>query len=577
MNETIRLVVRKIQQRTWLRRVVLGWSVILTLTACVGQHPLETSKCESLAQLKLDQAQVLSARAVSAGHRFSMLTAFVGIPLLQVPAACRVELLLTPSEDSAIHSEIWLPLSGWNGRFQGLGNGGFAGSIDELGLTLALQRGYAAAATDTGHTGNDKDGSWAIGHPEKIHDYGYRGIHETTVKAKILVASYYGTPPKYSYFGSCSNGGRQGLMEAQRYPDDYDGVLAGAPAYDGTNTIPTWAWIQRQLQTSVAYIPKKKLAVIAAAVLAKCDANDGLADGVIDDPRACDFRPESLQCRGADTDDCLTTPQVDALRQIYAGPGGALNDSRHHGFEPGGELGKFGWADWFTGSGPLKSVQYVFSLEFYRNLVYDDPNWNLDRFEFSRDRRAMQERLGPDLDANSVDLDRFKVRGGKLIMFHGWSDAALQPRLTIDYYERLRARLGPEATHEFARLYMVPGMQHCFGGPGPNVFGQLVPASTRDSRTSISAALENWVETGQSPEAIIASKFDSDLKALIAPERSTRLRTRPLCPYPQVGRYSGQGSIDAAENFHCVTLADAQIPIASIHPSSARTGKSELP
>jgi hypothetical protein len=527
-------------------------ALALLATACALQPPPEAARCEALKDLPLDHAEVLSATAQSERHRFSMITAFLGIPLMKTPAVCEVKLLLKPSSDSRIGAEVWLPLSDWNGRFQGLGNGGFAGSIDKLSLTLSLQRGYAAASTDTGHEGNDKDGSWAIGHPEKIRDYGYRAIHETTLKAKAIIAAYYGKPPQYSYFGSCSNGGRQGLREAQDYPEDYDGVLAGAPAYDGTNTIPTWAWIQQQLAQPGAYIPKSKLPAIAGAVLKACDALDGVSDGVLDDPRNCRFNPQTLLCSGADNDQCLTPPQAQALAKIYSGPGGELGDSRHHGYEPGGELGDSGWADWFTGSKPGKSVQTIYAIEFYRNLVYSDPHWSLDRFEFARDRPAMKRILGPDLDAGNADLSRFAARGGKLILYHGWSDAALQPRLAIDYYEKLQQRLGVQQTAEFAQLYMVPGMQHCFMGPGPNVFGQLGPPPQRDPEHNIAAALEAWVENGSKPGAIVATKYDSDLKPLIAPERATVLRTRPLCPYPQVARWNGSGSSDAAANFGCV-------------------------
>jgi feruloyl esterase len=341
-------------------------------------------------------------------------------------------------------------------------------------------------------------------------------------------------------------------MEAQRYPQDYDGIVAGAPAYDGTNTLPTWAWNQQYLlATPGAYIPPKKFAAIAAAVGKACDALDGVADGLLDDPRNCTFRPESMLCKVEDADDCLTAPQAQALTRIYAGPGGALGDSRHRGFEPGAELGAGGWKDWISGSKPETSLEYIYALQFYRNLVYDNPLWDLDRFDFSRDRPAMQARLGEALDARDPDLSGFKARGGKLILFHGWSDSALQPRLAVDYYEAVQARLGNDETAQFVRLYMVPGMQHCVGGPGPNNFGQMPPAGSADPVCNVNAALEAWVERGAAPAAIVAGKYDNDWKSILAPEKTKVLRTRPLCPYPQVARWKGQGSTDLAENFSC--------------------------
>jgi Tannase and feruloyl esterase len=523
------------------------------LVACAERSP-EKEKCEGLERLVLEHATITSVRASSAGHDFSLAAAFMArTPFLKVPAVCRVELVLKPSDDSHIKSEVWLPRGSWNGKFQGLGNGGFAGSIDHLQLILSVQQGYAVAATDTGHESSDKDGSWALGHPEKVRDYGYRGIHETAVAAKALIAAYYGQPARYAYFSGCSNGGRAALMEAQRYPEDYDGIVAGAPAYDSTNTLPSWAWNQKTvLGAPGAFIPSKKFDAIAAAVVKACDSLDGVADGVLDDPRNCTFRPESMLCKSEDADDCLTAPQAQALAKIYEGPGGALGDSRHHGFEPGAELGTGGWKDWIGGSKPGDNLEHIYALQFYRYLVYDDPDWNLDRFEFSRDRPAMQARIGEVLDARDPDLSKFKQRGGKLILYHGWSDSALQPRLAVDYFEAVKVRLGEHEAAQFVRLYMVPGMQHCVGGPGPNNFGQMPPAGTADPERNVNAALEAWVEEGRPPDAIVAAKYYDDWKSILAPEKTRLLRSRPLCPYPQVARWKGQGNTDAAENFSCV-------------------------
>jgi feruloyl esterase len=343
-------------------------------------------------------------------------------------------------------------------------------------------------------------------------------------------------------------------MEAQRFPEDYDGIIAGCPALDPTDTIPIWAWTQQKiLEVPGAYIPASKLDTIAAAVTAHCDAQDAVRDGVIDNPRACHFDPAVLACHGADSDRCLTDPQVQALRQIYSGPPHSAGTDPLWGFQPGGELGGMGWKDWLTGSRPEKSIQYHYALEFYRYMVYDNPHWSLSQFDYARDRDAAKRRLGPIMDATNADLTAFKARGGKLILFHGWNDPALPPGMTPDYYKRVQERMGREPTRDFVRLYMVPGMQHCFGGPGPNAFGQMPPGGGADPRHNISAALENWVETGKAPAEIIATKYENDLQALIASDPGQPLRTRPICAYPQVARWSGTGSTDIAENFTCVT------------------------
>ncbi|NGY03311.1 tannase/feruloyl esterase family alpha/beta hydrolase [Solimonas terrae] len=526
-------------------RKVLPVLVLLAIGACADRQI--AGPCKQLRDLQFEHAHVVSATADSGGREFSLIGLFIGLPFFHEPPSCRVELEITPVPDSTIRADVWLPAKAWNGKLQGIGNGGFAGSIDKLSLRYALQQGYAAAATDTGHEANDRDGRWALGHPEKIRDYGDRAIHETALHAKELITAYYGRQPEHAYFGSCSNGGREGLMEAQRYPDDYDGILAGAPAMLPTVQLPAWAWTQQQLQKPGAYIPSGKWPAIAAATLAACDTLDGVKDGVIDDPRRCHFDPAALQCKGPETDSCLTTPQQRALRAIYSGP-----DERHHGFMPGGELGKKGGAaEWFSGDKPHKSIEYGYAQDFYRYLVYDDPRWSLDSFDIKRDEAAMYDRLHAALDADDPDLTRFAAHGGKLILFHGWNDPALQPQITIDYYENLRARMGGAKTDDFVRLYMVPGLQHCIGGPGPNVFGGLPPGGHADPRHNISAALEAWVEQAREPGPIIATKYDSDLKPLLAPEKAKAIRSRPLCPYPQAARWNGNSSPDDASSFSC--------------------------
>ena len=528
--------------------VALSTFVVLTaLSACAAPSSPESVRCEQLGNLKLDHVTIVSVRAASAGRYFQWRTALIGIPFFKVPASCRITAVSAPSRDSRINIEAWLPLTGWNGRFQGIGNGGFGGSIDRMSLALALQKGYAAASTDTGHEANDQDGSWALGHIEKIRDYGYRAIHETAVLGKDLVLAFYGRAPKFSYFDSGSNGGRQALMEAQRFPTDYDGLLAGCPALDPTDNLPAWGWVQQGLaQTAGAHIPPAKLRAIAEAVNTTCDAQDGVRDGVIDDPRNCRFDPATLQCsRGSDSDHCLTGSQVQALRGIYSGPPAALGGSGQPGFEPGGELGSTGWEDWILGSRPSKSIQYRYVLEFYRYLVYDDPKWSLDRFQFEHDRDAMKRRLGAILDATNPDLSAFRARGGKLILYHGWSDAAIPGQSSVNYYQSVVEKMGPKSVTEFARLYMVPGMQHCGGGDGPSVFGQLGPGPG-DAEHDVGKALERWVEGGVAPDAIIAAKYKTG-----ANPASGVARTRPLCAYPKTAQWKGSGSTDDDANFVC--------------------------
>jgi hypothetical protein len=538
--------------------LLLGVLALIALSGCVGNAAKDAGACSKLKNLQLDHAQILAADYSAEGHEISLATTPIGIPWFKVPASCRVKLVLTPTPDSQIESEVWMPAKGWNGRLWSVGNGGLAGSIDKLQLTITLSRGYATSATDTGHSASDQDGSWALNHPEKLIDFGSRAIHETAVQAKALMLSFYGKPAAYAYFASGSNGGREALMEAQRFPDDYDGIEADAPAFDGTNNIVVGSWIiQQTLKTKESWFPPAKLPAIAAATMAACDAIDGLKDGLIEDPRECHPKPEALLCKGEDTDKCLTQPQVDALKAIYDGPGGEDSAGyQYYGYEPGSELN---WGEWQLGSAPGKSFLSLFSQQFHRYLIFNDPTWTLDRFELAADARETDRRLGPVYDARDPDLSRFAARGGKLMLFHGWADMALQPRLTIEYYERAQAHVGAAAAARFMVLYMVPGMAHGFGGSGPNAFGQMIapPANTAASN-NVSRALEAWVEKGVPPGPVVAGKYDNDFKALLVPDEMVAARTRPLCPYPQVARWSGSGSIEEAKNFSCATPREPQ-------------------
>ena len=503
--------------------------------------PATGATCESLAKLALPATTIASAQAVAAGP-----VAMPQGPPADMPAFCKVAGSIKPSADSDIQFEVWLPASGWNGRFATAGNGGFAGSMNLRAMARAVALGYATAGTDTGHRGAATDASWALGHPEKVVDFGYRAIHEMTVTAKTIAAAFYGRPVSHAYFNGCSNGGRQALMEAQRFPEDYDGIIAGAPANDFTHLLAQ-AVFNRQATESdpAAYIPASKVPAIETATLAQCDAKDGVEDGVVDDPTACVFRPAILLCKGAESDACLTAPQVAAIEKLYAGPRGAV--PVHPGLVAGGATGPGSWPLWVTGPEPGKSLIGTFGTQFFQNMVFEDPKWDFRRFQVERDTKVVDAKLARTLNATDPDLSALRKRGGKLVIWHGWSDPAISPLNAIRYYQSVQAKMGARETDAFARLYMLPGVQHCDGGPGPAGFNDA-NASQRDAEHDVSVAVERWVEEGVAPGQIVAAKFKTP-----GEPASGIARTRPLCPYPQVARYKGKGSTDEAGSFSCVS------------------------
>lgn len=493
--------------------------------------------CNTLANLRLPETTITLARMMPAG---SFPTA-PGKAIPGLPSFCRVTAVNKPSADSDIKLEVWLPATSWNEKFQGVGNGGFAGAIDYGQMGNALRHGYATAATNTGHNAEGTDASWALNHPEKIIDFGYRAIHNTAMNAKAIIQAFYGSAPKRSYFSSCSNGGRQALMEAQRYPADYDGIIAGAPANYWTHLLANADWdLQALLSQPASYIPEAKLPAIQAAALASCDALDGVKDGVIEDPRRCHFETSVLLCKGPETDACLTAPELTALNKLYTGAHTANGKLVFPGYSPGGEAEPGGWGPWITGPAPGKSLMYMFGTQFFKNMVFSDPRWDFRTFNVDRDTTIADQKMAGYLNANNSDLSRFQHRGGKLILYHGWSDAAIAPTATIDYYQRVVATMGEAQAHQFVRLFMVPGMEHCGGGAGPDDFGQL--PRTSDVEKSIDAELERWVERGRAPDMVIAAKHGKDGKVT---------RTRPLCAYPAIAKYKGAGNTDDAENFVC--------------------------
>jgi hypothetical protein len=535
--------------RTPCRPANLPFLIVAALVVLVARTPAFAGPCEGLTALKLPDTTITSALAVVAGG-------FVppgGTPGMaryrDVPAFCRVTLEIKPARDSDIKVEVWLPLTEWNGKYLSNGNGGFAGSIAYSGLADAVKGGYATASTDTGHAGGATDGAWALAHPDRIVDFGYRGIHEMTARAKAVIQAFYGAGPRRSYFASCSNGGRQGLMEAQRFPGDYDGIIAGAPANYFTHLLAAGAWdLQATQGDGASYIPPSKIPEIGSAVIAACDARDGVADGLIGDPRECRFDPAVLLCKAADADTCLTEPQVAALRKVYAGPVNSKGERIFPGRVVGAEDGAGGWAAWVTGAAPGRSLMYAFTTNFFPNMVYDDPAWNFRTFDFDASVKATDERQARNLNATDPNLRAFQARGGKLILYHGWGDPAITALNTIDYYNSVTTTMAAREAGSFVRLFMVPGMQHCSGGPGPNRFGQLGPdPALPDPMHNMFAALEQWVEKGVAPERIVATKYVDDAN----PAQGVKMR-RPLCAYPQVAKYKGTGDTNDEASFVCM-------------------------
>jgi len=506
--------------------------------------------CERLSAAKIPDTTITLAQTVAAGAFQGPPAPFSGVDISALyktlPAFCRVVAEAKPTPDSDIKMEVWLPASGWNGKLQGIGNGGFAGIIDDMQIGMAVKAGYAATATDAGHAGSPIDATWAVGHPEKVVDFGHRGIHEMTLVAKALVQAYYAKAPQRSYFAGCSDGGREALMEAQRYPEDYDGILAGAPANYWTALLATAAYDTQALtQDAASFIPQAKIATIGAAVNAACDKLDGVEDGVLNDPRECHFDPTTIQCKAEDSEKCLTAPQVTALKKLYEGTLDSKSHVVYPGYLPGAEAGQGGWGLWITGPAPAASLMAFFGKGYFSDFVYGKSDWNFKTFNVDEDFKVASEKTAQALNATDPDLKAFKARGGKLILYHGWNDPAITALNTINYYGSVIEKMGQKDTDSFVRLYMAPGVQHCAGGPGPDSFGAVGFLNFTDPQHSLDAALEQWVEKGTAPSTIIASMFEEQ-------DRAHAKMTRPLCPYPQAAKYKGSGDTNDAANFSCM-------------------------
>ncbi|HSW39888.1 MAG TPA: tannase/feruloyl esterase family alpha/beta hydrolase [Acidobacteriota bacterium] len=490
--------------------------------------PAAAASCERLISLELTDGKITSATLVEAGS-FKPPTGagkLAGGPGGQAvyknaPAFCRVTATLTPTDDSNINIEVWMPAENWNGKLVGIGNGVWAGSISHSALAEPLAHGYATVATDAGHVGSGMDARFAIGHPEKLIDFGYRAVHEMTVKGKAIIAAYYGRKHERALWVSCSTGGRQGLMAGYRYPEDYDGISAMAPANPMVGLMIGTLWTgYAAMKDDARRLSTAEMMAVNKAFIAQCDKKDGLTDGIVSDPVSCGFDPGILLCADEKSAGCLTAPQIEALRDIYAGvKNRRTGEHVFAGFPPGSEQQL---AILIGGKEP-----FPVATSYFRDIVFKDPQWDFRSFDYDKDLEASYKAGRHILDVPSDGLDRFFERGGKLLLSHGWADGLIPAGNTAEFYREMTARMDPEKADASVRLFLIPGMGHCGGGDAPNIVDMI-------------SVLDRWVEPGKAPDRIIAAN---------PPNRNPM--TRPVCPYPQVAAYTGSGSVDDAANFIC--------------------------
>jgi feruloyl esterase len=528
--------------------------------AAPGPSPAATDidACARLAGLKLEHGQVESATAQAAkapvqGARLPGMSGNPGegSPVAGLPAFCRVVGSLHPEPGSNIRFEVWLPADGWDGRLNGIGTGGFAGSIDYLTLGLSLKAGQVGASTDTGHAGSAFESAWAKGHPEKVRDYGWRSIHLTTVAAKTIVGNFYGRRPERAYFIGCSGGGRNGLMEASRYPEDYDGIIAGAPAAMWSDLGLAMINTAKAQSAPRAAIRTDQARLLQAEVLRQCDSLDGQADGLVADPRQCQFDASKLACGASDSPQCFTPPQIAALQTIQAGPRDTKGRQVVGGYPPSGsEAGtpapQLGWEGYILTKPGAQPQGGPLVAGLLRDVV-QKPFATPTSFDFDKDTARLRKALATDLDVKP-DLRRFFDRGGKLILWHGWADAAIPPDNTLKFHQRVLSSSGPRA-RDSTRLFMVPGVQHCMGGTGPAAFGQLNAPQPGDTpERSMAAALQAWVETGRTPQTLVARRGFGGVMGM--PEAKPE-RQRLLCAYPAQAVLRDGADPDQAASYAC--------------------------
>jgi len=484
---------------------------------------LASRDCTALASATLTDAHVTSATAVAASADGTSVAHCTALGVI----------------GKEIRFQVLLP-DNWNGRFFMEGAGGFAGTL-EIGGMRYLRLGYAAASTDTGHDASPIQAGWALNNPERLANYGHVAVHRAAQTAKALIRAYYSRGVEHAYFNGCSNGGRQALMEAQRYPDDFDGIIAGAPAYNITNIAGAFIKnLQAVFPTPdtarTPVVTSDNLALVERAALDRCDAADGVRDEVIDSPTKCRFSLDALKACPGDTAgaDCLTRAQRRAIAAIYA-PTKSGGKEIYPGQPLGGEHDPEGWHQWITGvddglvgatNGQASSLQAAFGPEVFKYFVFSNPTWDYTKYDlahWAHDTAA----VAPVLNADNPDLSGLNAHGAKLILWHGWADPALNAVATIDYYSRMKQRT--PGANDFTRLYMMPGVLHCNGGPGPD-------------RADWITAIVDWVEHGKAPDRVVSRKNGPD---------GQPIRTRPLCPYPQRAVYMGSGSTDDERSFVC--------------------------
>jgi len=511
--------------------VFAGCSASTTSSLAQPQTVAQVACSEIPANVNIDGAQLSAATLVPAGQ----FAPSGSKKSYTIPAFCRVAGVAAPSSDSVIQFEVWIPSgAAWNGKLEVVGNGGYAGMIGYADMAQALARGYAVAGGDSGHEGPDSGLSFVIGHPEKMADWGYRSVHAVTAVAKPLIAAARGMNPQRSYYFGCSTGGGQGLAEAQRYPDDFDGIIAGAPGNNrtGLNVHFLWMYAKNHLN-GAEIIPKSKLSMISAAAVRACDAQRGTSDGFYDRTQ-CTFDPAALRCTGADKASCLTGPQVTALKAIYAGP--IDPNTGEHIFSGGNPSAESGWANYINGEVPART-------DFWRYWVFNNPNWDWKSFDFDQDVVRTNALVGAIVNNTNPDLSAFKAHGGKLIIYHGESDPIAPVGDTLSYYAKVSALQGSQLQMDlFYRLFLAPGMGHCSGGAGPNVFGNggITPPQI-DAQHDLTTAMDQWVTKGIAPASIIASNVTNNVVT----------RSRRLCPYPHVPHYLGSGDSNDASHWSC--------------------------
>jgi hypothetical protein len=494
--------------------------------------------CEDLLSLDIGDGRITSAEVVAAGAFEAPTSGFgpppgvAASPYADVPQFCRVRMTLTPSDDSDIKSEVWLPLSDWNGKYVGVGNGIWAGSISYTEMGRNVARNYATAATDTGHVGTGMTAEWAVGHPEKLVDFGHRAVHVTTVAAKAVVEEFYGRGPDLSFWNSCSTGGRQGLMAAHRYPDDFDAISAMAPANPMTDLMTQSMWQGWQAQRFSVQIGPAELGLVHAAAVAQCDALDGVADGVIGRPLQCGFNPASLQCRPGQSEGCLSQGQVLAVQNIYGGT--RANDGT--ALLPGWPIGSEGQMVALT----MGAEPFPVAMSYFRDLVFQGhAGWDWKTMDYRTYTDIGREYAAHILNVPSDGLSAFFQRGGKLLLSHGWSDGLIPATNTLAFHHGLYSSLPASQRESQLRLFMAPGMDHCSGGDGPSQFDTL-------------GAIDSWATTGAAPNSIIATRPTQAGGGFGGPPPSPRdPMERPICAWPTVAIYDGEGDPSVASSFSC--------------------------